>query len=200
MKRYLFLIFFVGFSSCAWFEEDLEAQLPPMTQHGANTFACIFDGEIFQPNNSKSGFMGMGVRSSGIELLALSSGDEKRSIRIQANRYQNAKNLFSANLYLYEFYVRGVGLYNLNTYYSFHLHPTPEFSFINIRAKSPKTGIWETYASFEGSGEIRIVRSDTKGVSGTFHAYLKSKEGTETVRIEHGRFDVDYSTYSDVDL
>lgn len=85
MKRYLFLIFFVGFSSCAWFEEDLEAQLPPMTQHGANTFACIFDGEIFQPNNYRPrDFTGKGGIKYGLSVSNNISDNQHNWIKIGA--------------------------------------------------------------------------------------------------------------------
>jgi acyl CoA:acetate/3-ketoacid CoA transferase len=61
-----------------------------------------------------------------------------------------------------------------------------------VRAKSPTTGKWTEYFSYKNSGYIIITRKDEDNTifSGTFYGKLKNTEGTETIEITDGRFDI----------
>ena len=68
----------------------------------------------------------------------------------------------------------------------------PYNNYISIYAKSPTTGSWTEYYSYENSGEINVTRKDEDNVvfSGTFYARLRSNDG-EIVEVTQGRFDID---------
>ena len=178
-------------------QESIEDQLPPITQTGANTFAFVYDGVVFTPTDANSRGFGIdGGDTPGLSLLGSYFDTEHYSTRIEAIRYTNTKNVDVIYVYIYKLYSIGVGTYPLGTYSSRGGGKQPYNSYISMYAKSPSSGEWVSYYSYENSGEIIITRCADRGIiSGTFSGKLKSWNGTETIEISQGRFDIDFKTY-----
>ena len=174
-------------------QESIEDQLPPITQTGANTFAFAYDGVVFTPTDGNSRGFGIdGSGASGLSVYGDYSGTEHHSNRIEAIRFTNTKNVDVIYVYIYKLRSRGVGTYPLGTYSVREGFKQPYNSYISMYAKSPSSGEWVMYYSYENSGEIIITRKDEDHIifSGTFSGKLKSWNGTETIEISHGRFDI----------
>ena len=195
MKKQTLIIAIIVISSIAGScnKEDETEQLPPITQTGANTFGFVFDGVVFTPTDSNSRGFGIdGGGTSGISVFGDYSGTEHYSNRIEAKRYTNIKNVRVINVYIYQVAEIGVGVYNLGAYNIREGYKQPYNNYISIYAKSPTTGSWTEYYSYENSGEINVTRKDEDNVvfSGTFYARLRSNDG-EIVEVTQGRFDID---------
>jgi len=174
-------------------QESIEDQLPPISQTGANTFAFVYDGVVFTPTDANSRGFGIdGGDTPGLSVYGDYIGTEHYSNRIEAIRYTNTKNVDVIYVYIYKLRSRGVGTYPLGTYSVREGFKQPYNSYISMYAKSPSSGEWVMYYSYENSGEIIITRKDEDHIifSGTFSGKLKSWNGTETIEISHGRFDI----------
>ena len=180
-------------------QESIEDQLPPITQTGANTFAFVYDGVVFTPTGSNSRGFGIdGSGASGLSVYGDYIGTEHYSNRIQADRYTSIKNVKFIYIHLYKLDSVGLGTYILEAYNSRGGGKQPYNSYISMYAKSPSSGEWVMYYSYENSGEIIITRQGSgDGVSGTFSGKLKSWNSSEIVEISQGRFDINYKTYED---
>ena len=180
-------------------QESIEDQLPPITQTGANTFAFVYDGVVFTPTGSNS--RGFGIDGSGDSGLAFRRGfitaEGSNSVKIQADRYTNIKNVLFIYIYIYKLDSIGIGTYPLGTYTVRNGFYEPYNSYIVLYAKSPSTGERVGYSSWDNSGEIIITRKDEDHsiYSGTFSGKLRNE--TETIEISQGRFDINYDTYRD---
>jgi len=181
-------------------QESIEDQLPPISQTGANTFAFVYDGVVFTPTDANSRGFGIdGGDTPGLSLLGSYFDTEHYSTRIEAIRYTNKKNVDGIYVYIYKLYSIGVGTYPLGTYGVREGFKRPYNSYISMYAKSPSSGEWVMYYSYENSGEIIITRKDENNsvFSGTFSGKLRSWNGTETIEISQGRFDINKRTYRD---
>lgn len=166
---------------------DETAKLPPATQIGANTFGCLYNGAVFTP--AKSG--GFNTIPEGDPITI--SGYNFNSMRIDAVRRSKMTNIFYIWLFLYKF--ESTGTYILHEGIFHNTSMQPAHSYIVCRGVSPTTGQYKMYSSYENSGEIVITYRNDSGIfAGTFHATLREENGTETVQITDGRFDINLKT------
>lgn len=179
-------------------KESMQDELPPITQTGANTFGFVFDGVVFTPTDADSRGFGIdGGGTSGLSVFGDYSGTENHSSRIEARRYSNIKNVRTINVYIYKLPSLGEGTYILDGYNVIDGYKKPYNSYISLYAVSPRTGELTSYFSYKNSGKIEITRYDEGFVvfSGTFRTKLLSADGTETVEITDGRFDINLKTF-----
>ena len=155
---------------------------------------------VFTPTDGNSRGFGIdGSGASGLSVYGDYIGTEHYSNRIQADRYTSIKNVKFIYIHIYKLDSVGLGTYILEAYNSRGGGKQPYNSYISMYAKSPSSGEWVMYYSYENSGEIIITRKDEDHIifSGTFSGKLRSWNGTETIEISHGRFDINKRTFRD---
>ena len=155
----ILLFLLLLFVACGCVKDDSD-ELPPITQTGANTFACVYDGVVFVPSSYKSSGFGTGGGGAPISVFGDKQGTEHHSSRIIADRGSNVKNLQYIQIYIYQLPSLGVGTYPVgesvkNPGYDYATH-----SYIQFRGISPSTGVLTQYFSYEKSGEIIVTRKD----------------------------------------
>lgn len=174
-------------SSCKKTEIDEVAKLPPATQIGANTFGCLYNGSVFTP--AKSGAFNTIPEGDPIKIL----GYDFDSRKIDAVRRDGKGSVHYIWLYMHN--AKRTGGYELDNAIYHNTSMQPTHSYIVCRAVSPTTGQYKLYGSYENSGEIVVTYRNDSGIfSGTFQATLREENGTETVQITDGRFDINPKT------
>ncbi|MDO5666126.1 MAG: hypothetical protein Q4G63_12855 [Bacteroidia bacterium] len=188
------LFFLVGGMGCEK-EKDAKDQLPPITQIGANTFGCLYNGKVFTPLKPDLQFM-QPSPGSPIAMYGYYHDTDNYSNLIYISRGKNIINIQYLHLYIYRLKIKGVGIYKLEEAVYDTYSTQPFHSYISCRAVSPKTGKYKFYGSYANSGNISIMRCDLDKYiySGTFKATLKELNGDEVIEITNGRFDLDFKT------
>ncbi len=100
-------------------------------------------------------------------------------------------------IYIYEFEKLKEHEYMLgNAFFDIYDAAQPLNSYIWSSTRSPKTGKYEIYGSYENSGKIIVTRGDKEKLilSGTFSGKLKEVDGEEIIEIKDGRFDINLKT------
>ncbi|MDO5666155.1 MAG: hypothetical protein Q4G63_13000, partial [Bacteroidia bacterium] len=191
------LFFLVGGMGCEK-EKDAKDQLPPITQTGANTFGCLYNGKVFTPLKPDLQFM-QPSPGNPLSVKAYYSDTENYSDMIYAMRGKNIINIQYIQLYLYQLDLNGEKTYKLEDAVFHSYFNQPFHCYISCRAVSPTTGKYKFYGSYTNSGEIIITRYDKENfvISGIFHAVLKEEDGDEITTISEGRFDLNLNTLYD---
>ena len=187
MKTKLFTtLFFVAALFCIGCSdnENLQDQLPPITQTGANTFGCVINGEVLIPKD------GIGVPL----LRGLEVGIEPNN-----NFYISSTNLMDTNglyIYIYINNLTSSGIYNIELSEGLSInHFTPNYPHVFCSGNNNSQR--SVYHSNTNSGTITITRFDPTNhiVSGTFELTAFNKNNpNETIEITEGRFDVNWVT------
>ena len=187
------LILFIAACGCS--KDNMQDELPPITQTGANTFGFVYDGVVFIPTDSKSRGFGAGGSASGLSITGSHFDTEHYSNAIDATRYTNTENVHYIYIYMYRLASIGIGTYTLDKGGDLSW---PYHSYIYMRGKSATTGKWTEYYSYKNSGVITITRKDEDNnvFSGTFSGKLQNQEGTEMVEVTQGRFDINIKLIS----
>jgi hypothetical protein len=188
-KTTLFL-FAITLYNCE--KNDIEDQLPPITQNGANTFGAIIDGRVFVPKTSYTFTPGSSERI-GLQVLRgenfiKSNGDDKWIIK--ANNYKDTPETY---IYIY--------IPTLKNNIKNHILG---ISDADENSKLPNAHIYtlidlgnRQYRSFSESGNVTFSKIDiTNGIySGTFSVKLKNKDDeNDIIEITDGRFDINLNT------
>lgn len=168
------------FSSCEKEKSELD-KLPPATQHGANTFGCLIDGEAFIPKDGKPELTfpvpqekrGLVVNeySSYFEVLAFDRIDKNGMFFILKRPLIKQRVLpISTNN----------GGWNTS-----YIKDTSNISYSNIAIKY--------YNTYSNCGEIYVSKYDTvDGVYSGWFEFSAVDEETrqDTIQITNGRFDL----------
>ena len=180
LKTVLFLTILLGLSCSN--NDDLQEQLPPITQKGANTFGAIVDGKVFVAKD-KTGYYPPG-------------GGTPKGIAVTVGSFLPYYEYFGVDLRNYEdiyMYIYIPKEFPEETTYTFQVSPavrssleTPNFPhfFCSINGNR--------YISYENSGSITFSKIDyNEGIyAGTFSLKLKNKNNpTDIIKITDGRFD-----------
>ncbi|WBA41081.1 DUF6252 family protein [Hymenobacter canadensis] len=163
-------------SKCKDNDPSPEAQLPPATQTGANTFGCLVNGEPFTP----AGRVGLDPNLYFEYDTTFNGGTFTLQAFRAADRRQQTIIL------------RAIPLAGLGTY-SFALpNSIAQIAYSDTRLPDPCD---ETYSESDFAyrqGSLTITRLDPVAgiVSGTFEVKVVALGGCDTIRLTNGRFDV----------
>jgi hypothetical protein len=170
--------------------------LPPITQVGANTAGCIFDGKVLVPKNGSQAFGGPSnyglTTGAGINFHSPIIGDDYFYVWIQ--NYKDADG-FDIYIHLNDV-TQGVGNYIIgqsNGQKFSNASNNPQIILEKHYGISP----YKKYVSSINSGTISISRFDyPNGIySGTFNCSLYNTNNTsEIIRVSNGRFDINIAT------
>lgn len=152
-------------------KDDPEAQLPPATQTGANTFGCLINGQAWTPrgNNGTSNYS-----------VSYDPSYRKGTLNISTYRYNSNADNDWQSMIIYSDSLKTPGVYQLN-------RPNrQEALFHNFKNGCEFSGGSRNYCR----GALTITRLDLQAgiISGTFHFTLY-KPGCDSIRVTEGRFD-----------
>lgn len=176
MKKAIIISTFVLFHlSCKKEVKDL----PPATQHGANTFGLKLNGEMWVPK----GFAG--IPDSDL-LKARLLGN---TVIINAQNFSGSPTETEFELHLVN--VTGTGTFLLNTDFTY---PNALINYAyHVKRRLTPLDEWVTSAAQTGS--VTLTRFDTTAriISGTFQFNAENDlNPAQTISVTEGRFDVRY--------
>jgi hypothetical protein len=168
-NNYLLLASLLGLSQCQHADPSPVDQLPPATQNGTNTFACLINGQLWRPQ----GYDGRTNYS-----IFYAPTYRNGTLNISTYRYQDGVK-DADYLTIVSDSLRGVGTYPLTK----DGHQEAIFA-------SGTTGCEFMGGKYYRQGTLTITRFDLqKGViSGTF-AFTLYKPGCDSLRVTQGHFD-----------
>jgi hypothetical protein len=169
------LVLLLG-TSCKKERSPLE-QLPAATQSGANTMGCLVDGELFRPVSENYGIKPISV-----------SRFSTRDMDIAFTRQEDDAH---RGIILFLDLVRGPGTYPLDQVARINFSGSPSYGYYKTYTPEPDR---KYVTGPDVSGQVIITRLDTvaKVVAGTFEFTARQLNGTATVRVTDGRFDLHY--------
>lgn len=174
MKPKLFLkttLLFLCFSFSCDKEENLspEEQLPPVTETGEGTFACLIDGELF--NDTGGGYFNSFYQYvNGGYYFGLGADDD---------------NSLPQHIYLK---LDNIEIEEGSSYNLIEDNGNSAYAGAGFRFTNQSFGV---YTNSQFSGELIITKFDREEriVSGTFWFDLKHPLTGDTVKFRKGRFD-----------
>ncbi|MBC6699972.1 DUF6252 family protein [Hymenobacter puniceus] len=170
---YVALLLLSQCSKCKDNDPAPEAQLPPATQTGANTFGCLVNGQPWTPQGN------FGYPNYAVSYDRTASGGV---LFIQTYRIDSREPEGDTNMTLLVGTLPGVNSYSLRDW----RRSTATFNDQKRRCSWRSTDSTTTTCR----GSMTITRLDlTAGIiSGTF-AFTLYKPGCDSVRVTQGRFD-----------
>ena len=161
--------------------------LPPITDTGANTFGCLVNGVAMLPKSGMPTWNNPYI-TSPVEVSF------KSEIRISiGNPDGPATSMF---FYLYNLYSGGlVPFFWKQSEFGAEAFPVYNSQLYGMLLNS-NTNKYEWYGSFNNSGLTTISKFDTVNhvIAGIFNGKLVQKNGTDTITISNGRFDINWRT------
>lgn len=168
---YVALLLLSQCSKCKDNDPAPEAQLPPATQTGANTFGCLVNGEAWTP---------VGFNGYANYVVNYDPSYRNGTLNIAAYRLSgNGGN--QQDVGVYSDSLRSVGVYPLTT------RGKHGAVFLN---RQTDCRYYSTDVATYCRGTLTITRLDLQAgiVSGTF-AFTLYKPGCDSIRVTQGRFD-----------
>ncbi|MFC2110318.1 DUF6252 family protein [Bacteroidota bacterium] len=182
------IVLLLVFSSCDYqdLKQELQYELPAITETGENTFGCVVDSEVLIP---RKGVVGNHTFSrTPVEMPLSYTLSSSGILLIEAGNYE-AGNNDGISLTI-------KGLEGLaNNHYV--LGQIREYKYLedlgySYAAISKNNNI---YFSTEKSGSIRVTRFDEEVLSGTFQFVAVNKDDeTDIIEVYNGRFDINLKT------
>jgi len=162
---------------------EVEDQLPPITQTGANTFGCLINGKVFIPKDKTGYTPPGGGRPKG---LSVGIGTPTYFTMVARNYLDIYINIYIPN----DTPLEQVYTFKISSGLPSGLD-APNYPHAYIVYNGFK------HVTFENSGTITFTKADsnTRVYAGTFEIKTKS-ETNENLIIEltQGRFDIDLNT------
>jgi hypothetical protein len=196
MKRtiltYLTILFLASCSKDDETVEDPLAKLPPITQSGANTFACVVHNQVFLPRNGQ-GTIGGISGAKGVVLRGYNNQNYQNDITFDVGNFQDGKPMNTLFIHLREIRIKGIGDYMWNTAtFQSWIDDGPLYDYMYCKVYDSSINAWKYYGSYENSGKVTITRYDfdNRVISGVFSGKLRERNGTREIEITHGRFDI----------
>ncbi|MCW3073456.1 MAG: hypothetical protein JWP69_525 [Flaviaesturariibacter sp.] len=148
-----------------------EAQLPPITQTGANTFGCLVNGKVWLPEGY--------ISPTPNYRLTVDPNFSQGDFLLRVYRVYSTSPLKGENIYFGCDSIKNTGTYILTS--------TSRFK---VGWAQSEYGIEAIDTSVYKKGYLKITRYDlAAGIfSGEFEFIMK-KQGYDTLRITQGRFD-----------
>ena len=176
---FITLSFLLVITACT--KNDLEDQLPPITQTGENTFGCYVDGKIFMPKDQEGYYPSGGGRPKGLYVVG---GAHYFSI--------TARNYIDFFIYIPENYLgleEKTYIFDAsNGYAAGQGGDNPQSFCYGIDAK---------YLSVQNSGSITFTKIDHNSglLVGVFNLTVVNEDDpNDVIEITDGRFDIDLGT------
>lgn len=196
MKNLITILLFALLSGCSNdSNSNPEAQLPPITQTGANTFGCLIDGKLFIPRDGTGTWAG---NDPGLSFLGGYPDGAYNEIDIRDHKSERTTRML---IHIHDLYQIGVADYIINESNGMSNIDGLNHTYLHCRIFNESTNSYQHYRSFQNSGIIRITRYDfTNGiVSGTFNCSLKNSSNPEDIiEVTNGRFDINGFTLPNV--
>jgi hypothetical protein len=172
-------------TACGCVKDNLQDELPPITQTGENTFGCVIDGQVLIPQDKEAEFFTpIGGISRGIQ----TGGGGQEYWTLSANNY--------SSLYIY--------IYIPSLKKGEDVYPIGNSNGLSIaRVKLDVAHIWcnsrkKRYLSIAGTGNITITRLDKNIWSGLFSCRAVNRaDPSDIIEITDGRFDIGPDLYDD---
>ena len=99
-------------TACGCTKDNLPIdKLPPITQTGANTFGCLYNGKVFTPVKPDPQFM-QPSPGDPISVYGFYFDTDNFSTMIYAVRSKNITNIQFIHVYIYQLDFKGIGSYN----------------------------------------------------------------------------------------
>lgn len=168
---------------------DPESQLPPITTTGENTFGAIVDGKLFRPRD------GTGTWSSDDKGLKV-RGTEETNTEFDARDYKSDKTA-SILIHVKNLINEGEGSFVFGPSNGLRGLDGNDNTYVHCRIWNYDLGNYQTYVSYQNSGEILITRMDilpnVRSIwSGEFQSKLINiANQNDTIQISLGRFDLE---------
>ncbi|MCR5890347.1 DUF6252 family protein [Hymenobacter sp. J193] len=165
-----------------------EPQLPAATQTGAQTAGCKVNGTNWVPVNVDL--------FTSPPIVAHYNGDSQNHQFTLSLSYSSADKdspLYDTSVHLSVLDVRAPGSYVLDQVARPELANTaPSYASFIYEAPSPSTPL---FTGPQHLGQIVITRLDTVAhvIAGTFEFTAQERNGSATVQVTEGRFDVKYT-------
>ncbi len=174
MKPYLLLPLaaaLLGLSQCKKRDPSPEAQLPPATQTGANTFGCLVNGKTWTPQ---------GYDGSSNYTVFYDRSYRNGTLNIAAYRYEPGDDNSRQDIIIFSDSLTTTGNYPLT------IANHQEALFYGSLNQCE----FRQYGNHYRRGSLTITRLDLQAgiISGTF-AFTLYRPGCDSVRVTQGRFD-----------
>ena len=189
------LLFFLALASCSKdsAKQDPVAQLPPETQTGAYTFACIINNQVFYPRDG-SGNLGVGSGARGLIFWGDPSGDRNFN-EIDCGNFKDGKPASRMIIHLHNLATINAGEYVwLDSNFQKSIDGLQQ-NYLYVNVYDAASNSYKYYGSYKNSGKTTITQYGNI-VSGTFSGKVRLRNGTEEIDIINGRFYINSSTLS----
>ncbi|HYO20829.1 MAG TPA: DUF6252 family protein [Flavisolibacter sp.] len=176
MKNTILLlsIAMIGIAGC---KKEIKS-LPEPTQTGANTFGAIVGGENWGPLKA-------GALPTLPVLEARFSADS--SVFINARNFSRTPTETEMEIYLKN--LRGPGVYPLNQLTGAYPGHSASYAYF-LRRKITVEGEWITGPDATGQVQVTKIDWDARVISGTFSFTANATNGSGSLTVTDGRFDV----------
>jgi len=197
MKNLITILLFALLTGCSNdSNSNPEAQLPPITQTGANTFGCLIDGKLVKPRDGSGSVGGSNAGASFYGGYPNPTDYYELDIRdLKSNK--TSKIL----IHMQGVHQLGAGNYIINESNGMSSIDGYNHNYIHCRVFDQNTNSYQFYRSFENSGVLIITKYDfyNRIISGTFSCQVKnSANSTDIIEITNGRFDIKWDTLPNV--
>jgi hypothetical protein len=166
-----------------------EAQLPPITQTGANTFGVTIKGKVYIPRDPT----GVTVGPKGHDVIFTGSdiGTWREIIVVDGASAVGFKMV----IHFKDLVNQGVGTYQLKQS-DFHDNiDSAPIDHIYFKIWDDEISNYAYYGSVENQGEIKVTKRDSGILSGTFKGiFARYNTPTDIIEITDGRFDFNLNT------
>ena len=192
---FLTLLSLVGCSKDDPKPPEPQAQLPPETQTGANTFGCNVNNQLFYPRDGRYGTFPSGSINKAIKVWGAPGGMQEFN-EIEIINGVTRKPISSMIIHLQGLNAMGIGIYNWNDTNFQSSIDGPMENYLYCSVYNYNSNTYENYGSYNNSGKVNITRYDLPNriVSGTFSGTLRIQNGSQLLEIHNGRFDIKWDT------
>ena len=195
--KYLLLALAIGFTAMACRDRnEPQDQLPPITQHGANTAGCIINGQIIIPKNGMGTIPGSGI-AYGLRTVIDRDPNLPQKILSLKMRISNIQKKND-----YSFFMHLDTIEIPKTYYTMSIKECNpvciiEIPYVYVTKFNDKGKAEKFYYSDKNSCKITLTKVDLQSgiISGTFLGEVYNEQNkNDKVSITDGRFDINIGT------
>lgn len=192
--KHLLLALIIGFTAmgCRDRETEPQDQLPPITQHGANTAGCIINEQIIIPKNGMGTIPGSGI-AYGLRTIIDSDPNFPQKI---LSLEMTISNMQKKNDYTFFMHLDTIEI--PKTYYTMSIKKcnpvcTIEIPYVRVTKFNNEGKAEKFYYSDKNSCKIILTKVDfQRGIlAGTFSGEVYNEQDkNDKVSVTDGRFDI----------
>jgi hypothetical protein len=194
MKNLITVLLLALLTSCSNDSNNPEAQLPPITHTGANTFGVTIKGKVYIPRDPTG--INIGPQGHGVIFTGSDIGTWREIIVVDGASAEGFKMV----IHFKDLVNQGIGAYQLKQS-DFHDNiDSAPIDNIHFKIWDAEINNYAYYGSLENQGEIKVTKRDSGILSGTFDGlFARYNNPTDKIEITDGRFDFNLNTlYSHV--